>query len=159
MNEFLKIWKIRRERPFDSCIVNINFDIGLLTWKANINIQPVFDYYKVSTYICSYLNKEEDECSQTMKQAFKESLKSGAGKWSYEQIKSVAYTYALKCERSLQEAVYQVMPELWLQNAFPGVLFANSNIPEKPIWMMLSKKELSKLPEYSPDVYKKKHGR
>ena len=94
-----------------------------------------------------------------MKQAFKESLKSGAGKWSYGQIKSVAYTYALKCESSLQEAVYQVMPELWLQNAFPGVLFTNSNIPEKPIRMMSSKKEWSKLPEYSPDVYKNKHGR
>ena len=139
--------------PTDLCFVNNYFDIGLLAWEANIDIQPVFDYYKAVTYMGSYLSKQEDECSQAMKQAFKESLERGVG--SYEQMKSVAHAYVSKCECSLQEAVYQVMPELWLRKVFPGVLYANSNIPEKRVRMMLSKKEILELPEDSTDIHKR----
>ena len=53
-------------------------DIGLLAWKANIDIQPVFNYNKTVTYMWSYLSKEEDECLQTIKQAFKETLEKGS---------------------------------------------------------------------------------
>ena len=41
--------------------------------------------------MCSYLLKQEDECSQAMKLTFKESRESGAE--SYEQMKSVAHAY------------------------------------------------------------------
>ena len=100
-----------------------------------------------------YLSKQEDECSQAMKQTFKESLERGAG--SYEQMKSVVHAYVSKRECSLQETVYQVMPELWLRKVFPGVLYANSNIPEKRVRIMLSKKEILELPEDSTDIYKR----
>ena len=99
----------------------------MFAWEANIDIQPVLDYYKAVTYVCRYLSKQEDECSQAMKQTLKESLGKGAG--SYERMKSVAHAYSSKCECSLWEAVYQVMPELWLRKVFPGVLYAKSNIP------------------------------
>ena len=114
-------------QPTNSCFVNNYFDIGLFAWEANIDIQPVFDYYKAVTYMCSHLSKQKDERSQAMKQALKESLEKGAG--SYEQMKSVAHAYSSKTECSLQEAVYQVMPELWIRKVFPGVLCAKSNIP------------------------------
>ena len=39
------------------------FDKGLLAWEANTDNQPVFDYNKTVTYMCSYLSKQEDECS------------------------------------------------------------------------------------------------
>ena len=54
---------------YDSCFVTNYFNIGLLGWEANVDIQPVFNYYKATTYICSYLYKQEDEYSQAMKQA------------------------------------------------------------------------------------------
>ena len=60
-----------------------------------------------------------------------------------------------KLECSIQEAVYQVMPELWLRKVFPGVLYVNSNIPEKRVRMMWSKKEIFELPERSRDIYKR----
>ena len=81
--------------------------------------------------MCSCLSKQDDECSQAMKQAFKESLKRGAR--SYEKIQSVAHAYVSKHKCSLQEAVYQVTPELWLRKVFPGVLYANNNIPENDV--------------------------
>ena len=44
--------------------------------------------------MCSYLSKQEDECSQAMKQAFKESQENGVG--CYEQMKSVPHAYVSK---------------------------------------------------------------
>ena len=58
-------------RSNDPYFVNNYFDIGLLAWEANIDIQPVFDYCKAFTYICSYLSKQEDKYSEVMHQAFK----------------------------------------------------------------------------------------
>ena len=79
--------------PTDSCFVNNYFDIGLLAWEANINILQVFDYYKAVTYLCSYLWKQDDECSQAIKKAFKEPLERDTE--SYEQMKSVTHAYVL----------------------------------------------------------------
>ena len=110
------------------------------------------DYYKAVTYMCSYLSKQEDECSQATKQAFKESLEGGTR--SYEQMKSAAHAYVSMRECSLHEAVYQIMPDLWLRKVFPGVFYANSNISEKQVKMMLSKKEIFELPEDSTNVMK-----
>ena len=79
------------KRPTDSYFVNNYYDIGLLAWEANIDIQPVFNYYKAITYMCNYLSKEEDECLQAMKQALKEALEKGAS--YYEQMKAIAHAY------------------------------------------------------------------
>ena len=62
-----------------------------LKFFDDIDIQPVFDYYKAVTYICSYLSEQKDECSQAMKQTLKEPLEKIAG--SNGQMKSVAHAY------------------------------------------------------------------
>lgn len=74
--------------------------------------------------MCSYLSKQKDECSETMKQVMKEALNSGAD--SYEPNK---YVSKRKCTR--QETVYHLMPEFCLRMVFPWVLYADSNIPQK----------------------------
>ena len=56
--------------------------------------------------------------------------------------------------------IYQVMPELWLRKVYEGLgvlynLYVNSNIPEKRVRMMLSKKEIFELPEDSTNIYKR----
>lgn len=79
-------------------MAELNIDIGLFAWEANIDIQSIFNYYKDVTYTCSYLSKDEDECSQAMKKVFIEAIDSGTR--YYEQIKSVAYPYASKRECS-----------------------------------------------------------
>ena len=103
-------FQLHLKRPTDSCFVNNYFDVGLKAWEVNIDIQPVCNYCKAITYMCSYLSKEEDECSQAMKQAFKETLEKGGS--YYEQMKTIAHAYSSKRECSLQEAVYHIMPEL-----------------------------------------------
>ena len=56
--------------------------------------------------------------------------------------------------------MYQVMPELWLTKVYEDLgvlynLYVNSNIPEKRVRMMLSKKEIFELPEDSTNIYKR----
>ena len=60
--------------------------------------------------MCSYLSKDDDECSQAMKQVFKETIESRTS--YYDQMKSVAYSYASKEEFSLRRAVYHIMSDL-----------------------------------------------
>ena len=70
-------------------------------------------------------------------------------------MRSVARAYATKRECSVQEAVYILMPELWLRRTFPGVIFANSNLPENRFRICRSKEEIDELPEDSVDIFKR----
>ena len=89
-----------------------------------------------------YLSKDEDECSQAMKQFFKGAIESGAS--YYEQTKSVAHSYTSKQECSVQEAVYHIMQELWLRKIFQEVVKGKSKIPEKCLRMMVLKGQYQK---------------
>ena len=85
---------------------------GLKSWKASIDIQAVFNHYKAFAYMRAYFSNNEDETSESMKQAAKEAFVSG--KSNFEKIKAIARAYLTKQEFSAEEAVYLVMPELWL---------------------------------------------
>ena len=74
--------------------------------------------------MCAYFSKSEDETSEAMKQAAKEAFNTN--KTNIEQMRSISRSYQTKRECSVQEAVYLIMPELWLRKSFPGVVFAKS---------------------------------
>ena len=61
---------------------------------GRFNNHQAFNYHKTATYICGYLLKDEDECSQAMKQVFKEVIESGEVVMS--KTKSLAYSYSSK---------------------------------------------------------------
>ena len=118
-----------------------------------MNIQPVFNEYKAVTYMCSYFSKSEDECSLAMRQAAKEAFENNLS--NYKTMQGIVRAYVNKCECLVQEAVYHVLPELHLRKIFPGVCFANSNIPEERIKILKSETELNMLPGHSTDVFKR----
>ena len=60
----------------------------LQAWKANIDIQRVFNHYKAVTYMFAYFFKAENETSEAMKPAPKEACMSG--KIDLEKIRAVA---------------------------------------------------------------------
>ena len=68
--------ELHLKRQPNSCFVNNYFDFSLKAWQANMDIQPVFNEYKAVTYMCQYLPKIEDQCSQAMKQAVKEGFEN-----------------------------------------------------------------------------------
>ena len=87
--------------------------------------------------------------SQAVKEAFEDKLDN------YQQMKSVAQTHLNKRECSIQECVYQVLSGQWLRKTFSGVIFANSNIPEKRYRICREEKDISQLPEDSRDIFKR----
>jgi len=101
--------------------------------------------------MCSYFSKCETESSVAMKKATEE-----ADDLSFkERMKKLAITFLSHRQCSVQEAVYQLMPELWLRKTFPIVSFANTNLPDKRYRMCKNEKELTELPEESTDVFKR----
>ena len=146
-------FQIHLKREPDACSINNYFPEGLIAWKANIDIQPVFNHYKAVTYMCAYFSKAEDGTSKAMKEAAKDVFNSGVS--DYENMKAIAKTYTTKRECSVQEAVYLIMPELWLRKTFPKVMFLNSNLPECRYRIFCKKEELDELPDDSTDIFKK----
>ena len=111
-----------------------------MAWKANMDIQPVFNQNKAVAYMCAYLSKSEDECSLAMTQAVKDAFEKELD--NHDQMKSVANVYLNKRECSVQECVYHIFPGQWFRKTFPGVIFANSNIPGKRFRIFLSENEI-----------------
>lgn len=74
---------------------------------------------------------------------------------NFEQMRKIANAYTNKCKCSVQEAVYHIAPDLWLRKVFPGVLFANSNLPDKRFKVCLSQEEIEVLSPDSTDVFKR----
>ena len=105
-------FQIHLKREPKACFINNYFTEGLIAWKANIDIQPAFNHYKAVTYISAYFSKAKDGTSETMKKAAKDAFKRGLS--DYEKMKAIARSYTTKSECSVQEAVYLIMPELWL---------------------------------------------
>ena len=144
-------FKIHLRRPPNSCFVNNYNEISLRAWVANIDIQPVFNYYKAVSYMCSYFSKSETESSLAMKKAVEESRDLEFK----DRMKKIAIAFLSHRQCSVQEAAYQLLPELWLRKTFPVVTFANTNLPEKRFKMCKSQKELQGLPDDSVEVLKK----
>ena len=146
-------YEIHYRRPPDSCFVNNYFEIGLLSWQANIDIQLFFNYFKAVSYMCSYFSKTESVSSLAMKKAPEDAEKENLG--FKDQMKKLAIAFLSQRQCSLQEAVYQVMPELWLRKTFPAVVFANTNLPERRYRLFKSQEQLQEVPEDSTDVFKR----
>ena len=51
--------------------------------------------------------------------------------------------------------MYHILPESRLRRIFPAVYFVNANPPEERLQVLLSKKELSELPDNRPNIFKK----
>ena len=67
-------------------------------------------------------------------------------------MKLVADAYINKRECSIQECVYHILQGQW--KTFQGVIFANSNTPEKCFRTCLAEHDISELPEYSKKIFK-----
>ena len=146
-------FQIHLRRLPNFCFMNNSFKIGLSAWQANMDVQPGFNKHTAIAYMCAYLSKSEESCSYAMKQSLKISIKNKEN--SYEQMKAIAQAYASNRECSVQEAVYHCLPELWLRRVFPGVIYANTNIPAKCCKILRSQQEISELPDESEDIFKK----
>ena len=85
---------------------------------------------------------------------FSQKLKINVYK-SWNKQKTVAKAYLSNKECFVQEAVYPVLPEWRLRKIFPAVYFVNTSLPEERVQVLLSEKEVRKLPDLSANIFKK----
>ena len=145
-------WRNMLVMPVKSCIYDI-----LNPDKVNV-IDPIKEnftqlYFKTVTYMCQYSSKPEDQSLQAMKKAAKEVLEKNMH--HHEFMKKIAKAYLSNQECSVQEEVYHISLELKLRRISPAVYFVNTNIPEEKVQELLSKKELSELPDDIQNIFKK----
>ena len=114
----------------------------------------VFNHYKAVAYMCAYLSKSKSECSVAMKQPVRHEFAKELD--NYEKMKSVANAYINKSECSIQECVFHILPGQWLRKTFPGVIFGNSNVPEKRFQVCLNEDEIFELPEDTNKIFKRR---
>ena len=67
--------------------------------------------------------------------------------YNYFDVGLSAWEANIEC--LLQEAAFHIMSELWLRKVFPAVVNVNSNLREKRVKTILTKNQLSELPEGS----------
>ena len=93
--------------------------------------------------MCSYFSKSETESSVAMKKAVEESRDLDFK----DRMKKIAIAFLSFCQCSAQEAVYKLLPELWLRKIFPAVSFENTDLPDKRFRMCKSVDDLEELPD------------
>ena len=97
-----------------------------------MDIQPVFNEYKAVTYMCQYFSKTDNAhkpCNKRQKRPMR-------------TIRIITMNY-------------HILPELKLRRIFPAVYFFDTNLPEERVQVLLSENKLSKLPDDSPNIFKK----
>ena len=103
--------------------------------------------------MCSYFSKTEDKCSFAMKQAAREAFDTKLDQSN--TMKNILKAYTSNRECSVQEAVYNILPELHLRRVVPGVQFVNTNLPEESSKILQTEEQLSSLPKDSTDIFKR----
>ena len=85
-----------------------------------------------------------------MKQAAKEAFENNMN--HLDTMKTITMAYLSNRDCSVQEEVYHILLGLKLRRVFLAVYFVNTNLPEE---VLLPEKELSKLPDNSPNIFKR----
>ena len=117
--------ELHLKRQPNSCFVNNYFDVGLKAWQVNM---------KAVTYLCQYFSKNEDQCSQSMKEADKEAFENNMH--HHDTMKTIFRAYLSSRDCSVLEVVYHILPELKLRRKFLAVHIANINLPDKRVQVL-----------------------
>ena len=102
-----------------SCFVKNDNPVLLKAGEANLDIQPVRNYYKALTYMTTYFPKSESEHLESLTHT----------SWNMEKqkfnvldaMKKVTYLFISKRRLSVQELVHNVLPEFWIRRCLPGI--------------------------------------
>ena len=103
--------------------------------------------------MAAYSSKSESEVSKSLKQAAKQIKNQNLN--VRDAMKKITYSFLSSRQLSVQEAVYNVLPELWFRKCSPGISFTKTNLPHNGIRMIKYKKELELLSSNSTDIFKK----
>ncbi|MCU7800825.1 MAG: AAA family ATPase [gamma proteobacterium symbiont of Lucinoma myriamae] len=121
----------------------------LLAWKANLDIQFVFEPYGCAMYIVGYISKSQRGMSAQLDAAAKDARK---GNYDLKkQVRHIGNVFSNCVEVSAQEAVYLVL-QIPLTKGTRDVIFVNTSPPEDRLFLLKPKSVLDELPAESTDI-------
>ena len=144
-------FELHLKRAVDSYFINNYFEAGIKGFRANLDLQPVFNHYKCITYVCSYFSKDETKCSQAIMNAAREAKDNNLS--IRESLRKVGTAFLSCREVSAPECIYRCMPELWLRKTFPCIVFVNTGLPEERCRVVKPKEEIEALDDESTDIF------
>ena len=102
--------------------------------------------------MCLYLLKTEDQCSRVMEKAVMEAFDNNM--YYHDTMKTIVKAYVSNHECSVQLAVYHIFQELMLRRIWLCFLLI-PNLLKKRVQILFPEKELSKLPDDCPNIFKR----
>ena len=145
-------FEIHLRRTPNSCFINNYNPVMLKAWRANMDLQPVFNYYKAVSYMSVYFSRSESETLLALLQACNEVRSMNLH--ARVAVQKLASSYSSSKQVSLQESVYYSLPELWLIECFSRTVFVNTNIPPERIRICKSMEKVEELNSGSADIFK-----
>ena len=111
------------KRDVDEIYVNNYNPEWLEAWNANLDIQPVLDYFAVITYVTDYWSKSDEGVTQQLTEAANH-LKSEPDK--RQRCLQLANTFLTHRQMSEAEAYYKIFPNLTLKYSSLDTIFVPS---------------------------------
>ena len=109
------------------CFVIKKIKLTIFLQNANLDVQLAFDTFALITYIVSYIGKDETGLTKMLM----ECLKQVKGKPMNEQMKALKLCFVSHRQIGSSEAVYRILPGLYLKNSNISCIFVITGFPEK----------------------------
>ena len=108
------------ERDLNEIYINNYNPEWTLAWNANLDIQPVFDYFAVITYVTDYWAKPDEGLTALLREAA-QSLKAETDQ--HKRCQQLANTFLSHRQMGEAEAYYKILPNLTLKYSSMDTVF------------------------------------
>ena len=120
--------KIVLKRDLKDIFVN-NYNVGwMVIWNANLDIQPISDYFSCIVYMCDYVCKPEKNTMNILKDVKKAKKKEQAS--HRDTMWALAQAYMTSREMGESEAYYKLEPSLHYKQSNIKTIFITSGFPQ-----------------------------
>ena len=111
---------VHLQRDIDEIYVNNYNPEWIMAWNANLDLQPVLDFFAVITYVTDYWAKSDEGITQHLKDAASV-LKSEPNQ--QKRCQQLANTFLTHRQMSESEAYYKILPHLKMKYSNVATIF------------------------------------
>ena len=115
------------QRDLDEMMVNCYNPEWIINWNANIDIQPVHDFFGAITYVTEYWGKDE---TKTMV-AIKSALDNCQNETVKEKMKIIGNTFMKSRQIGEVEGWYKLLPDMLLKNSSSSCQWVSLENPQE----------------------------
>ena len=112
------------QRDLDEMWINNYNPDWIVAWNANIDLQPVLDFFAVITYVTDYWAKPDEGLTQILREA---AIRLRAEPDQRKKCQQMANTFLTFRQMGEAEAYYKILPSLTLKYSSVDTIFVPSD--------------------------------